>query len=107
MNMAAGSKKGQLLHNKTDAYKEVMRYDGTRFITEEEIDNEYTGQWVLVNLDGTSNPWDGGYLVATADGIDEMRPIIDRIGIIEFRANAMVYYGCKERGGNLHVELHD
>ena len=84
---------------------EITRYDGNRFITEEEIDQEFTGQWVLVSLIGTDNPWDGGYLVASAEGKDELRPALDNIGIIEFDANAKIFYGCKERGGNLHVEL--
>ena len=84
---------------------EITRYDGTRFITEEEIDREFTGQWVLVSLAGTDNPWDGGYLVASSDGLDELRPELSDIAMDEFDSNAKVYYGCKERGGNLHVEL--
>ena len=84
---------------------EITRYDGTRFITEEEVDQEFTGQWVLVSLIGTDNPWDGGYLVASAEGRGELRPLLSDIAIDEFDSNAMVIYGCKERGGNLHVEL--
>ena len=76
-----------------------------RFITEDEIDREFTGQWVLVSLEGTNNLWDGGYLAASASGQDELRSALDKIGIMEFHANAMIYYGCKERGGSLHVEL--
>ena len=41
---------------------DIIRYDGTRFITEEEIDKEFTGHWVFISLIGTDNPWDGGYL---------------------------------------------
>jgi len=29
---------------------DIKRYDGTRFITEEDIDREFTGQWVLLRL---------------------------------------------------------
>ena len=42
---------------------EITRYDVTRFVSEEEIDQEFTGQWVLVSLKGLDNSWDGGYLV--------------------------------------------
>ena len=84
---------------------EINRYDGSRFITEEEIDQEFTGQWVLVSLVGLDNPWDGGFLVASAEGRDELRPKLSYIAMNEFDSNAMVIYGCKERGGNLHVEL--
>jgi len=84
---------------------EIIRYDGARFITEEEIDQEFTGQWVLISIDGLDNPWDGGYLVASAEGKDELRPKVEKIGMDEFNANARIIYGCKERGGSLHVEL--
>ena len=84
---------------------DIKRYDGTRFITEEEIDQEFTGSWVLVSLHGTDNPWDGGYLVASADGQDRFRPLLDKIGYLEYGGRATIIYGCKERGGNLHVEL--
>ena len=84
---------------------EITRYDGTRFITEEEIDKEFTGHWVLVSLVGLDNHWDGGYLVASAEGRGELRPALSDIAMDEFDSDAKVYYGCKERGGNLHVEL--
>ena len=84
---------------------DITRYNGIRFITEEEIDREFTGYWVLVSLEGTDNPWDGGYLVASAEGRDELRPKLSEIAICEFDSKATIFYGCKERGGDLHVEL--
>ena len=82
---------------------DIVRYDGTRFITEEEIDQEFTGHWVLV---ATKDDVDrDGYLIASADGRDELRPELEEIGILEFNSNATIVYGCKERGGSLHVEL--
>jgi len=82
---------------------EIIRYDGTRFITEEEIDEEFTGHWVLV---ATKDAVDReGYLIASAEGRDELRPKLDDIGISEFNSKATIIYGCKERGGSLHVEL--
>ena len=81
----------------------VIRYDGTRFITEEEIDREFMGHWVLVTTDRINAH--EGYLVASAEGRDELRPELDDIGITEFDSKAKIIYGCKERGGSLHVEL--
>ena len=84
---------------------DITRYDGTRFITEEEIDQEFIGQWVLVSLIGLSNSWDGGYLIATAVSNEQNYSELSSIAIVEFNANAKIYCGCLERGGNLHVEL--
>jgi hypothetical protein len=83
----------------------ITRYNGTRFISEEEIDQEFTGLWVLVNLAGLESSWDGGYLVATASCNEQTYSELSSIAINEFDANAKIFYGCKERGGNLHVEL--
>jgi hypothetical protein len=82
---------------------DITRYNGKRFITEEEIDREFIGHWVLVS---TNRDIDReGYLIASAEGRDELRPILEEIGILEFNSDATIIYGCKERGGNLHVEL--
>jgi len=82
---------------------EITRYDGTRFITEEEIDREFLGHWVLV---ATKDAVDReGYLIASAEGRDELRPELEKIGILELDSNGTIIYGCKERGGSLHVEL--
>ncbi|MCL1884370.1 MAG: hypothetical protein FWF81_11565 [Defluviitaleaceae bacterium] len=81
----------------------ITRYDGTRFITEEEIDREFTGHWVLVS---TKEDVDReGYLIASAEGRDELRPALEEIGILELHSEGTIIYGCKERGGSLHVEL--
>jgi len=84
---------------------DITRYNGTRFISEEEIDQEFTGQWVLVNLAGLESSWDGGYLIATAPSNEQTYSELSSIAINEFDANAKIYCGCKERGGSLHVEL--
>ena len=85
---------------------EVVRYDGTRFITEEEIDEEFTGQRVLISFKGVEDEWSGGYLIASADGSHEdSYCILSDIAVDELDADAMVVYGCKERGMNMHVEL--
>lgn len=81
----------------------IVRYDGTRFITEEEIDSEFTGQWVLIKIDDDVDR--EGYLVASAEGTGEFRPVLSDIAIDEFDSRAKVIYGCETRGGSLHVQL--
>ena len=81
----------------------IVRYDGTRFMTEEDIDREFIGQWVLLRV---NRDYDReGYLVASADGCDEMRSLLSDIAVDEFNAQAKIIFGCKSRGGSLHVEL--
>ena len=82
---------------------DIVRYDGTRFMTEEDIDREFIGQWVLLRI---NKDYDReGYLVASADGRDEMRSVLSDIAVDEFDAKAKIIFGCKSRGGSLHVEL--
>jgi hypothetical protein len=84
----------------------IVRYDGTRFITEDEIDREFTDQWVLISV---KNEHDAltrkGFLVATAEGKDELRSVLSDIAITEFDSKATIIYGCKTRGDDLHVQL--
>ncbi|MCL2356369.1 MAG: hypothetical protein FWC70_04295 [Defluviitaleaceae bacterium] len=82
----------------------IIRYDGTRFVTEGDVDREFTGQWVLVRIHDEENPRNG-YLLASAAGRDDLRPQLEDIGITEFDSKAKILYGCKSRGRNLHVEL--
>ena len=84
---------------------DITRYDGTRFITEEEIDHEFTGQWVLISFENLENAWKGGYLVASAEGRDELRPELSDIAIMEYNSKARVIYGCKTRGDSTHVQI--
>jgi hypothetical protein len=83
---------------------DIQRYDGTRFITEEEIDREFTGRWVLIRLADESTTWHG-YLVASAEGRDDLRWELEEIGLNEFDGEATIVYGCETRGDSLHVEL--
>ena len=82
---------------------DIVRYDGTRFITEEEIDREYTGQWVLIRIDDETAR--EGYIVASAEGKDEHRPKMSEIAVLEYESKAKIIYGCRTRGSSLHVEL--
>jgi len=86
----------------------ITRYDGTRFITEEEIDKEFLDHWVLIKIE---NPNDrSGYMIASADDDDEDENyslLVDIAAEIDDNLDKKIIYGCKERGGNLHVYLID
>ena len=83
---------------------DIIRYDGTRFMTEEDVDREFTGHWVLLKTTGRPNTHEG-YLVASAEGRDELRPELSDIAITEFGSRAKIIYGCKTRGDSLHVQI--
>ena len=82
---------------------EITRYDGTRFMTEEDVDRDFIGQWVLLHV--SKDYAREGYLVASSDGHDELRSLLSDIAVKEFDAQAKIIFGCKSREGNLHVEL--
>jgi len=87
----------------------ITRYDGTRFITEEEIDKEFLDHWVLITIE---NPNDrSGYMIASIidDDDGENYGLITDVALLELDDNieAKIVYGCKERGGDLHVYLID
>jgi len=85
----------------------ITRYDGTRFITEEEIDKEFLDHWVLITIE---NPNDrSGYMIASATDEGENRSLLSDIAAFELddALDKKIIYGCKERGGNLHVYLID
>ncbi|MCL1998021.1 MAG: hypothetical protein FWG65_04555 [Turicibacter sp.] len=85
---------------------QITRYDGTRFITEEEIDREFTDCWVLVSTEDRRDALQRqGYLVASSPGADENFPPLSDIGMLEFDSKAMIIYGCKERGGDVSVNI--
>ena len=81
----------------------ITRYDGTRFITEEEIDQEFEGQWVLIGIKRGLDR--DGYLIASAEDHDMAYSELSDIGVLEHDAQATIVYGCKTRGDSLHVEL--
>ena len=85
---------------------QITRYDGTRFITEEEIDREFTDHWVLVATeDAAQSLRHEGLLIASADGDDDNYAPLSDIAIDELNSNATIVYGCTERGREYHVQL--
>ena len=88
-----------------EQFIDIIRYDGTRFITEEEIDKEFTGQWVLIGINDDLDR--EGYLLASAEGIDENRSLIEDYAFTIDSTESKIIYGCESRGDNLHVMLLD
>jgi len=87
---------------------EITRYDGTRFITEEDVDREFAGKWVLMRVeDERAVLARKGYLVASAEGRDELRSELEGIANMEYDSMATILYGCETRGDCLHAELLD
>ena len=87
---------------------EVTRYDGTRFITKEEIDEEFDGYNVLVSLKGVSDRFNEGYLIAAAKDGKGSYGILSDIAMEELEADAKIHYGCKDwELTYIHEELLD
>ncbi|MCL1997668.1 MAG: hypothetical protein FWG65_02765 [Turicibacter sp.] len=86
---------------------ELTRYDGTRFITEEEIDKEFTGKYALLRLESKNSSLYEGYLVAVAENNSNGYSILGDIGMDEYDGKATIIYGCAERGVDIHVEILD
>ena len=86
---------------------DLQRYDGSRFITVDKIDEEFTGHYVLVTTSRVNA--NEGFLVASAKDVNEpnMRMVLENIGLDEYEGRAKIFYGCKTRGMNLRVELLD
>lgn len=82
----------------------IVKYDGSRFITEEDIDREFTGHYVLLFTGGKPNAHEG-FLVASGVGSEETYSELSDLSIIELNAQAKIIYGCKTRGDSLHVQL--
>lgn len=83
----------------------ITRYDGTRFITETEIDKEFTDHWVLIAIENDQQGFDGeGYLIASIEDVgDNYGLIADLATELDFKVK--IKCGCKERGGDLHVQI--
>ncbi|MCL2170259.1 MAG: hypothetical protein FWB74_09600 [Defluviitaleaceae bacterium] len=84
---------------------EVTRYDGTRFITEEEIDVEFEGCYVVIEIKNDSDR--DGYLIASVHGdAENSYSISSDIAMDEIDTNATIVYGTKLRGLSIDEQIH-
>ena len=75
----------------------LTRYDGTRILTEKDIDNEFLGKTVL--LDGREFPnQNKGYLIASVNAEREQVDLLDDILYNEYDGSGLIITGSKAKG---------
>jgi len=76
----------------------LIRYDGSRLLTEADIDREFLGKTVL--LDCTDFPNQSrGYLVASVDAMSDQVDLLDNIKMNEHNGRKlMIITGSKAKG---------
>ena len=75
----------------------LIRYDGTRLLTEADVDREFLGKTVL--LDGKNFPNQiKGYLIASVDNERDQLELLDDIWINEYNIGGRVVTGSKLKG---------
>ncbi|MCL2168964.1 MAG: hypothetical protein FWB74_02935 [Defluviitaleaceae bacterium] len=81
---------------------EVIKYDGTRILTVEEIDSEFLDHAVLLDTDGFEGAYEG-YLLASVKGRREAFEYLWDLQDEEYGGKGMVVIGCKTRGNSIGV----
>jgi len=75
----------------------LIRYDGTRVLTEADVDREFLGKTVL--LDCRDFPkCNKGYLVAAVDATREQVELLDEILYNEYSESGLITTGSKAKG---------
>ena len=67
-------------------------------MTEFEIDKQYTGKFILLDLKDVPPTHDGGYIVAYGDNTDEVWNALFDLGQEKYNSNCMIQVGVEERG---------
>jgi hypothetical protein len=76
----------------------LTRYDGTRLLTEAEIDMEFLGKTVLLDCREFPNQ-SKGYLIASVDAIREQVENLYNIKMNEYNGRGLIITGSNEKGG--------
>ena len=75
----------------------LTRYDGTRILTEADVDREFLGKTVL--LDGRMFPnQNKGYLIASVDAKRDQVELLDDILYGEYNGSGLIITGSKAKG---------
>ena len=75
----------------------LVRYDGTRVLTDDDVNREFLGKTVF--LDCREFPNDvKGYLIASVDAIEEQVELLDEIKYNEFNGRGVIVTGSKAKG---------
>ena len=75
----------------------LVRYDGTRLLTEADIDREFLGKTVLLDSRDFPNQ-SKGYLIAAVDAIREQVDLLDEILYNEYDGCGQIITGSKAKG---------
>ena len=75
----------------------LIRYDGSRLITESEIDIEFLGKSVLLDCREFPNQ-SKGYLIASVDAEREQVELLYDIKLGEFGGRGIIVTGSKAKG---------
>ena len=75
----------------------LIRYDGTRILTEADVDREFLGKTVLLDCKGFPKG-DKGYLVASVDADREQVELLYEILYSEYSESGLIVTGSKAKG---------
>jgi hypothetical protein len=75
----------------------LIRYDGTRILTEADVDREFLGKTVLLDSKGFPNQIKG-YLIASVDAERDQVLFLDDIKYNEFNGRGVIVTGSKAKG---------
>jgi len=75
----------------------LTRYDGTRILTEADVDREFLGKTVLLDCREFPSGYEG-YLVASVDADREQIRMLYEIKMNEYGGRGLVLTGSKAKG---------
>ena len=75
----------------------LTRYDGTRILTEADVDREFIGKTVFLDCRGFPRG-DRGYLIASVDADREQVELLDEIKYGEYAGHGLIITGSKAKG---------
>ena len=75
----------------------LIRYDGTRLLTEADVDREFFGKTVLLDCKAFPNQVKG-YLIAPVDNDREQVALLDDILFGEYNGDGLIITGSKSKG---------
>jgi len=75
----------------------LTRYDGTRLLTEADVDREFLGKTVLLDCREFPSGYEG-YLIASVDAEREQVRMLRDIKVNEYGGRGLIITGSKARG---------
>jgi hypothetical protein len=75
----------------------LTRYDGTRLLTEADVDREFLGKTVLLDCREFPDGYEG-YLIASVDADREQLGLLHDIKMNEYGGRGLIITGSKARG---------